>query len=108
MFLARLVVTAVRVEGRSNSAVAREYQVSRRWVHELVRRFDTEGEAGLAPRSRRPHHSPARTAEGVGFEPTETISRLSGFQEPSRNVRDQRKRGCGRVRRHAAGTPRGR
>jgi Helix-turn-helix domain len=53
MSLARLVVTAVRVEGRSNSEVARDYQVSRRWVPELVRRYDAEGEAGLEPRSRR-------------------------------------------------------
>jgi hypothetical protein len=51
MSLARLVVTAVRVEGRSKSAVAREYRVSRRWVHELVRRYDAQGDAGLAPRS---------------------------------------------------------
>lgn len=50
MSLARLLVTAVRVEGRSKSAVARGYGVSRRWVHELVRRFDAEGEAGLVPR----------------------------------------------------------
>lgn len=61
MSLALLVVTAVRVEGRSKSSVAREYAVSRRWVHELVRRYDTEGETGLVPRSRRPHHSPTRT-----------------------------------------------
>jgi transposase len=54
MSLARLVVTAVRVEGRSKSEVAREYKVSRRWVQKLVARYDAEGEAGLAPRSRRP------------------------------------------------------
>ena len=48
MSMARLVVTAVRVEGRSISAVARDYQVSRRWVHELLRRYDTQGEAGRA------------------------------------------------------------
>jgi transposase InsO family protein len=60
MSLARLVVTAVRVEGRSKSEVARDYQVSRRWVQELVKRFDAEGEAGLAPRSRRPRSNPRR------------------------------------------------
>lgn len=49
MSLTRLVVTAVKVEGRSKSEVARDYGVSRRWVHELVRRFETEGEAGLEP-----------------------------------------------------------
>jgi transposase len=60
MSLARLVVTAVRIEGRSKSAVAREYQISRRWVHGLVCRFDAEGEAGPAPRSRRPRTCPVR------------------------------------------------
>lgn len=58
MSLGRLVVTAVIVEGRSKSAVARDYKVSRRWVHELVARYEAEGEAGLEPRSRRPHRSP--------------------------------------------------
>jgi transposase len=53
-------LTAVRVEGRTKAEVARDYGVSRRWVHELVRRFDAEGEAGLEPRSRRPRG--ARTA----------------------------------------------
>ena len=65
MSLARLVVTAVRVEGRSKSQVARDYRVSRRWVHELVKRFDQQGEAGLVPRSRRPRSSPQATPEQV-------------------------------------------
>ncbi|MGH2540477.1 MAG: IS481 family transposase [Actinomycetota bacterium] len=68
MSLARLVVTAVRVEGRTQSEVARECGVSRRWVHELCRRFDAEGEAGLEPRSRRPRRSPHRTPEGLEDE----------------------------------------
>jgi transposase len=60
MSLARLVVTAVKVEGRTKSEVARDYGVSRRWVQELVRRFEAEGEAGLELRSRRPRASPSR------------------------------------------------
>jgi hypothetical protein len=36
MSSARLLVTAVRVQGRSKSEVARDYRVSRRWVYELV------------------------------------------------------------------------
>jgi transposase InsO family protein len=68
MSLARLVVTAVRVEGRSKSEVARDYGVSRRWVHELVKRFDAQGEAGLVPRSRRPRSSPRRTPEALADE----------------------------------------
>ena len=62
MSMVRLVVAAVRVEGRPKAVVAREYGVSRRWVHELIKRFDADGEAGLEPRSRRPRTSPHRTA----------------------------------------------
>jgi transposase len=58
----------VRVEGRSTSQVARDYRVSRRWVHELVKRYDTEGEAALVPRSRRPHTSPHRTPAALEEE----------------------------------------
>jgi transposase InsO family protein len=64
MSKARLVITAVVVEGRTKSEVARDYDVSRYWVHQLVRRFETEGEAAFQLRSRRPHTSPhAVTAE---------------------------------------------
>jgi transposase InsO family protein len=68
MSLARLVVAAVKVEGRSKSEVARDYGVSRRWVYELVRRFEAEGEAGLEPRSRRPRASPSRTPAAIEDE----------------------------------------
>lgn len=50
MSLGRLVVAAVRTEGRTKSEVAREYGVSRQWVHTLLKRYDAEGEAGLEPR----------------------------------------------------------
>lgn len=62
MGMAQLIVTAVKVEGRSKSEVARDYGVSRRWVITLVQRYEAEGDAGLEPRSRRPKHSPSRTA----------------------------------------------
>jgi transposase InsO family protein len=58
----RLVVAAVVVEGRSKSEVARDYGVSRRWVHELVRRYELEGEAGLEPRSRAPRSNPRQVS----------------------------------------------
>lgn len=77
MSLALLVVTAVRVEGRTKAGVARDYGVSRRWVHELVRRFDAEGEAGLQPRSRRPRASPQRTPETVEDEIVELRKHLA-------------------------------
>ena len=68
MGMAQLVVTAVLVEGRSKSEVAATYGVSRRWVITLVQRFLSEGEPGLAPRSRRPRSSPGRTPQAVEDE----------------------------------------
>lgn len=39
MSLATLVVTAVRIEGRTKAEVARTYGVTPRWIYELCRRF---------------------------------------------------------------------
>lgn len=55
---ARLVITAVVVEKRSQAEVAREYGVSKGWVSKLVARYRVEGEAAFEPRSRRPKTSP--------------------------------------------------
>jgi transposase len=49
MGMPQLVVTAVLLEGRSKSEVAREYGVSRRWVITLVQRYLAEGDRGLRP-----------------------------------------------------------
>lgn len=68
MSLARLVVTAVRVEGRTKAEVSRTYGVSPRWVYECCRRFDRDGEVGLEPRSRRPLHSPHATRSSIEDE----------------------------------------
>jgi len=68
MGMAQLVVTAVLVEGRSKSEVARTYGISRRWVITLVQRFLAEGEPGLQPRSRRPGSSPSRTPQTIENE----------------------------------------
>ena len=65
MSMARVVITAVVLEGRPKSVVAREYGVSRRWVQVLVGRYLAEGEAAFAPRSRRPHTSPRKTAQAT-------------------------------------------
>ena len=58
MSKAQLVITAVVVEGRSKSEVARDYGLSRFWVQELVKRYEAEGAAAYTARSRRPHHNP--------------------------------------------------
>lgn len=78
MSLARLVVTAIYVEGRTKSEVAREYRVSRRWVQKLAARYEAEGEAGLEPRSRRPCSSPHRTAPELEAEIVALRKALAG------------------------------
>jgi transposase InsO family protein len=58
---ARLIITAVVLEGRSQAQVARDYQVSEAWVSRLVARYRTEGDTAFEPRSRRPHTRPHAT-----------------------------------------------
>ncbi len=72
MSKAQRVITAVVLEGRSKTDVARDYEVSRQWVHELVRRYTTEGAAAFVARSRRPHRNP----HAVGAELEERIIEL--------------------------------
>ena len=60
MSKARLVITAVLVEGRSQSQVARDYGVSQGWISRLIKRYTLEGDAAFEPRSRCPHTSPGR------------------------------------------------
>src|SRR5918998_6090617 len=72
MSLARLVITAVTVEGRSHSSVARDFGISRVWVQKLVHRYQREGPAAFEPRSRRPHSNP----RAVGLEVEDQIVRL--------------------------------
>jgi hypothetical protein len=63
MRMPQLVVTAVLIERRTKSEVARQYGASRRWVITLVQRYLAEGAAGLPPRSRRLLASPQRTTQ---------------------------------------------
>jgi transposase len=72
MSKARLVVTAVIVEKRPVSEVAKSYGVARSWIYALLARYQAEGEAAFEPRSRRPKSSPNVTAPGT----VELITRL--------------------------------
>jgi transposase InsO family protein len=72
MSKARLVITAVVTEGRSQGEVARAYGVSQGWVSRLVARYRAEGEAAFEPRSRRPKTSPG----AISQETAELIVRL--------------------------------
>jgi transposase InsO family protein len=55
---AKLIITAVVVEGRTQVEVAASYGVSTGWVSKLLTRYRAEGEAAFEPRSRRPRSSP--------------------------------------------------
>jgi transposase InsO family protein len=59
MSKARLVITAVTIEKRPVSEVARSYGVARSWIYALLARYRAEGDAAFEPRSRRPKSSPA-------------------------------------------------
>lgn len=61
MSKARLVITAVVLEGRRPAEVAKTYGLSKSWVHELVARYRTEGDLAFEPRSRRPATRPRQT-----------------------------------------------
>jgi transposase InsO family protein len=63
MSKARLVITEVVVEGRSQGEVARAYGVSQGWVSKLVARYRAEGGAAFEPRPRRPKTSPRAIPE---------------------------------------------
>lgn len=62
MSKARLIITAVVVEGRTQAEVACTYSVSKGWVSKLIARYKAEGEAAFEARSRRPKSSPNRAA----------------------------------------------
>jgi transposase InsO family protein len=63
MSKARLVITAVELEGRKVAEVAQAYGVSRSWIYELLARYRTEGDAAFEPRSRRPKTSPTAISD---------------------------------------------
>ena len=65
MSKARLVITAVLIEGRSQSQVARDYGVSQSWIPRLIARYTLEGDRRPRPRSRRPHTSPTRLPQAT-------------------------------------------
>jgi transposase len=72
MSKARLVITAVTVEGLSQGEAARRYGVSQGWISRLLARYRAEGEAAFEPRSRRPKTSPSAISPGT----VELITRL--------------------------------
>lgn len=65
MDVGRYLVEAHLHEGRSVAELARTHSVHRSWLYKLLRRYRTDGDAGLELRSRRPHRSPGAVAGEV-------------------------------------------
>ncbi|MEG9224934.1 helix-turn-helix domain-containing protein [Aeromicrobium sp. Sec7.5] len=61
MSKAKLVITAITVQGLTQAEAARTYGLSQAWVSRLMARYRDEGEAAFEPRSRRPKTSPNAT-----------------------------------------------
>jgi len=61
MAMARYVVDAVLLEGRSVREVAKAHGISRSWIYELIGRFRAGGYEALQPRSHRPRSCPHET-----------------------------------------------
>ena len=78
MSKARLVITAVVMEGRSQGEVAREYGVSQGWISRLAARYRAEGEAAFEPRPRRPATSPRAIPDATVALITELRKELAG------------------------------
>ena len=68
MDLARYVVDAVALEGRSYRDVARAHGVSKSWVGKIVGRFREGGYEAIGPRSRAPERIPHRTPDELEDE----------------------------------------
>src|SRR5438552_17871328 len=62
-------------EGRSVAELARTHGVQRSWLYKLLARYRADGDAGLAPRSRRPRSSP-------GAMPTALAAQIVSVRGP--------------------------
>ena len=65
MSKARLVITAVLIEGRSQSQVARDCGACQSWISRLIARYTLDGDAAFEPRSRQPHTSPTQLPQAA-------------------------------------------
>jgi transposase InsO family protein len=89
MDLARYVVDAVVLEGRSCREVARSHGCSKSWVAKVVARYREGGDAAIVKRSRAPKHIPHRTPPEVEDEVIRHRKQLSeeGFDAGAETIR---------------------
>ncbi len=68
MDVGRFLIEAHLREGRTIAELAAAHGVHRSWLYKLLARYRAEGEAGLAPRSRRPGSSPLAMRRATEYE----------------------------------------
>ncbi|MGW8568660.1 IS481 family transposase [Isoptericola sp. NPDC055881] len=78
----RMLIVERRRQGWKQAHIAAAMGVSRKCVRYWLARFATEGEAGLADRSSRPHHCPTRTNAQVE-------AKVVAMRQAERRGRDQ-------------------
>jgi transposase InsO family protein len=59
------MIERAKEPGANRSALSREYGISRKTLYKWLKREQAAGEAGIVDQSRRPQHSPERTAAGM-------------------------------------------
>jgi transposase InsO family protein len=91
MSKSRVIVLSVVQQGLTKAEVARKYGVSWQWVHELVTRYEREGDAGLEPRSRKSQSNKNHTAPEVANRVLELRRQLTheGFDAGPHSIRDR-------------------
>ena len=89
MGMARYLVEAHLLDGRSVAGLAASHGVDRSWIYKLLARYRAEGEAGLMPRSRRPRRSPTKTSQAFVSEILALRKQLSkdGFDAGAETIR---------------------
>lgn len=60
-----VIILAITEQGLSYRQAAKQYGVSKSWVHKIHKRFLAEGTDAYRPQSRKPHTSPRRTPEDI-------------------------------------------
>jgi transposase InsO family protein len=94
MDVGRYLVEAHLKEGRSVASLARDHGLHRSWIYKLLARYREQGEAGLAPRSRRPRSSPTAISDSLADRIVEIRKELldAGIDEGAESIQSQLER----------------
>lgn len=91
MSKSRVIVLSVIQQGLTKAEAAKKFGVSWQWVHELVTRYERDGDAGLEAKSRRPHSNKNQTPPHLVQRVKELRLQLTqdGFDAGPQSIRDR-------------------